>query len=130
MNQLARIRLPATRTELLAQSEPIRPQTLYYGVSEIHLALYEDPDYQQYLNAYTRDQAVEGSIAADEFTAARIIRDYAVEHSMIMVQSATLVDIVRAHRRAMVDGHISRKERRAVAAAMAEAAQMAGNSAQ
>lgn len=121
MNSITKIELPATRTELLMQSEPMRPRDLFYAVWDIHLWLYEKPEYQQYLDAYTKDQAAEGSIAADEFMAANMVREYAEEHSIFSVQSAKLHDIVKALRRAMKKGNIARKQRRELAALLAAA---------
>ena len=46
-------------------------------VEEIHLMLYEDDDYQRFLYAVYDEQAIEGSLAADNIMAAGMIRDKA-----------------------------------------------------
>jgi len=121
MNSITQIELPATSKDLLAQSEPAPPSSLFAGVWDLHHKLYDDPDYKQYLNAYNRDMAVEGSITCDEVKAAEMIRDEAKKQGLVMIQSAKLAEIIRPLRRVMKKGNIARKQRRELAALLAAA---------
>lgn len=69
--------LPATRGDLLAnrKGDPVR--TLNDHIEDIHIILYEDGTYQRFLDAVYDEDAVEGSLAADNLEAARMIREYA-----------------------------------------------------
>lgn len=69
--------LPTTREEMIAQRKSEMHRTLNDHVEDIHLALYTDPDYQRLLDAVYDEDAVEGSLAADNLEAATMIRDYA-----------------------------------------------------
>lgn len=71
--------LPATRGEMLAQRKGDPHKTLNDHIEEIHSALYEDAKYQRFLDAVYDEDAVEGSLAADNLEAARMIRSHASE---------------------------------------------------
>jgi hypothetical protein len=60
--------------------------TLNDHVERIHVALYAKSDeYRKFLSAVYDDDAVEGSLRADNLELARLIRDYAAENGMTEV---------------------------------------------
>ena len=69
--------LPATRQDMIAQRKSEMRRTLNDHVEDAHLALYNDEQYQRFLDAVYDEDAVEGSLAADNLEAARMIRDFA-----------------------------------------------------
>lgn len=71
--------LPATTTDLLAQRKQDPHRTLNDHVEAIHVQLYENAEYQRFLDAVYDEDAVEGSLAADNLQAAQMIRNKARE---------------------------------------------------
>ena len=69
--------LPATRQEMIAQRKGEMRRTLNDHVEDAHLVLYDNEQYQRLLDAVYDEDAVEGSLAADNLEAARMIRDFA-----------------------------------------------------
>ena len=105
--------LPATRNALIEQrSVPLRI-TLNDLVEEIHLKLWDTQEYQDYIDAVYDEQAVEGSLAADNIKAAEMIRDYAREQkSDNKLATQKLATISKALGVVLRRYDISRKERR------------------
>jgi hypothetical protein len=64
-------------------------------VEEFHLSLFEDNKYRTYLRAVWDEQAVEGSLSADNIMAAMMIRDRAKKAESI-VASEKLATIAKA----------------------------------
>lgn len=69
--------LPATTTDMMAQRKHEMRRTLNDHVETLHLQLYEDAAYQRLLDAVYDEDAVEGSLSADNLLAAQMIRDCA-----------------------------------------------------
>jgi hypothetical protein len=88
--------LPETAADLLGLRKSQTRRTLNDQIEEIHLALYDtDEKYTEYLYAVYDEQAIEGSLAADNFKAAEIIREYARKKESIEVARQKLATIVK-----------------------------------
>jgi transposase len=124
------IPLPATPNEWEAARKIKRERTLNDHVDDIHMALQASPDevlrvkYNTYLDAVYDEDAVEGSMVADDFEAAAIIRKFAGDQTddkgnvrdpyVASKKLATLVKALRVvlnrykasrdHRRITLDG--------------------------
>ena len=72
--------LPENRNKLMMLRKIKERQNLNDMVEEVHLDLYDNDDYQVLLYATYDEQAVEGSLAADNVLAARMIREHAIDH--------------------------------------------------
>ena|SRR5262249_41435951 len=106
--------LPESVDDLLKLRKSQAKRTLNDQIEEIHLALYDnDEKYTEYLYAVYDEQAVEGSLAADNFKAAEIIREYARKHQNVEVSRQKLATIVKCLNVVLrrYDG-CTRKERR------------------
>lgn len=103
--------LPATVEDLMAQRKSMAGRTLNDYVEDLHLKLWPRPDYQQVLDAVYDEDAVEGSLAADNLMAAIMIRDQAREENVIQVKGRKLATIVKALNVVMRRYRMSRKER-------------------
>jgi hypothetical protein len=93
--------LPTTVAEL--QSLRISPpkRSLYDDVERAIFGLIEDPHFRRLLEATRNKDAVEGSLVADDYAAAGCIRDYALQHDLSLLTTATLQAIVHALRSSM-----------------------------
>jgi hypothetical protein len=80
-------------------------------VEDIHRVLVEDPGYRAYLRAVYDEQAVEGSLSADNVMAAEMIREKAKDLGS-EVASEKLATIVKALGVVLRRYHASRKQRR------------------
>jgi hypothetical protein len=80
-------------------------------VDELHNKLFEDPKYRAYLDGVWDEQCVEGSLAADNFKAAEMIRERAVKENS-RVAHEKLATIVKSLGIVLRRYGISRKERR------------------
>ena len=103
--------LPATVEGLIAQRRSPASKTLNDHVEELHLKLWADADYRKALEAVYDEEAVEGSIAADNFVASQMIRARAKDDGNTFVESRKLHTITRALKVVMRRYHISRNER-------------------
>lgn len=114
--------LPATRESLVAQYRLKRKRNINDYVEEILLKLWPEQSFMKYLDALYDSQAVEGSLEADDFEAARIIRQYAKDdnHSPL-VAGENLTTIVRAMRVAQRRYNIGRQQREEATDALGEA---------
>lgn len=89
--------LPRTTRELVAQRRLKSHRTINDEVEPIYLALYEDEVFHSFLFAVYDEQAIEGSLAADNIEAARMIRDYARKQDKNGILSKSkLATIVKA----------------------------------
>jgi hypothetical protein len=104
--------LPATKKDLLAQRVGQMRRTLNDMVEESHIALYGDDRYVAFLNAVYDEQAVEGSLSADNIMAATMIRDHAKKNGGGQLVNEKLATISKALGVVMRRYEISRKERR------------------
>lgn len=103
--------LPATVQELIARKRMVKP-TLNDHVDSIHLKLWPDPDYQALLDAVSNEDAVEGSLAADNVLAAERIRKQAQVDGDDYVANKKLAAIIIALNVVLRRYTISRNERR------------------
>ncbi|MBX8688675.1 hypothetical protein GO011_14665 [Mycobacterium sp. 20091114027_K0903767] len=90
----------------------LRSRTLNDYVEDVFLVLYRDdhPDFKALLDACSDEDAVEGSMLADDYLAARMIRDAAPAGSPI--KSKKLATIRHALKVVMRRYGVSRRERR------------------
>jgi|SRR6185312_640774 len=104
--------LPATTSDLLGQRKFEMKRTLNDHVETIHLKLYENEDYQRLLDAVYDEDAVEGSLAADNLLAAKMIRDFAIADGFDpYVADKKLATIAKALGVVLRRYGVSRKER-------------------
>jgi hypothetical protein len=89
----------------------MRERTLNDHVDDIHRALWTNPQYRRALEAVHDEDAIEGSLAADNLVAATIIRDYARQNGHEHVADKKLATIVKAMSVVLRRYGISRKER-------------------
>jgi hypothetical protein len=111
-------RLPTGTAAHLAHRKLKSKRTLNDLVEDVHLTLVEDPSYVAFLNAVFDEQAIEGSLAADNLEAAHMIRerakkigsDLAREKKATIAKSLGIVmrryEWSRKERRNMVAGEI------------------------
>jgi hypothetical protein len=121
-NRLPYERLPTNTAAHLAHRKLKAKRTLNDLVEDIHLSLVEDAKYIGFLDAVYDEQAVEGSLAADNLEAAHMIREKAIktgsdigkEKKATIAKSLGIVlrryEWSRKERRNIVDGEIVRTE--------------------
>ena len=80
-------------------------------VDELHNKLFENDKYKTYLEGVWDEQCIEGSLAADNFKAAELIRDRAVKENSPVAREK-LATIVKSLGIVLKRYGISRKERR------------------
>lgn len=97
VSQLKKVPLPATVEDMLAR-KPITQQNLNDHIDTIHVRLWStDQRYQQLLDAVYDEEALEGSLAADNVMAAMAIRNYALKDNTDMyVGKKKLATIVKS----------------------------------
>jgi hypothetical protein len=78
----------------MRKSKSVR--TLNDAVEEIHLTLFNDEKYHAYHDAVYDEQAVEGSLSADNLMAAQLIRNYAMSKGRTEVAKEKLATISKA----------------------------------
>ena len=110
------------KSRMLAEPLPIRleewqrklkvDRTLNDLVEDIHRMLVEKPEYVAYLNAIYDEQAIEGSLSADNVMAAMAIRNRAREIEGNEVAKEKLATISKALGVVLRRYGASRKERR------------------
>ena len=103
--------LPASVVELLAQRKSLRARSLNDDVEEIHLKLWESPDYHKLFVPIWREDTIEGSFIADDMVAATQIRTFAVKNAASVAAGSKLAAIVRSLHVVCRRYGISRKER-------------------
>ena len=87
-------------------------RTLNDLVEDVHRILVEDPNYLRLLDAVYDDEAVEGSLAADNLEAAAMIRDRAVKLGMTELADKKKATIAKALGVVLKRYELSRTERR------------------
>lgn len=115
--QVQRLRpppVPATREEMRA-GRKVQVQDINNEVDVLHDQKWDDEDYRQLFNAVYNEDAVEGSLIADDFAAATMIRDYAreLDKDHFLARKGTAA-IAKALRVVMKRCGLSRKERAAM----------------
>ena len=107
--------LPSTTQGLMARRRHKDIRSLIDETEEVHQVLWEEQEYRKYFNAAYNDQAVEGSLAADDFMAVSMVRAKAQEMGIQSVATVKIHDLTIAlHRVAGRYEGLTRKERRAV----------------
>ena len=109
--QLKSIPLPVSQEALIALRKSMRLRTLNDYVDDVHVFLWNDPDYRLSLQGVSDGECVEGSMSADNFLAAGIIRRHAIETGNINLSKQKLAPIVRALGIVLRRYGITRKER-------------------
>jgi hypothetical protein len=112
-------KLPTTVEEFREWRQNATNRTLNDIVEELHLTLYRDEKYRAFLDAVWDEQAVEGSLAADNIMAAQMLRELAKKQGRIeaagqklstLAKSLGVVlrryDATRKLRRDMVGGQV------------------------
>jgi|SoiMethySBSTD1v2_1073268.scaffolds.fasta_scaffold470461_2 hypothetical protein len=105
-------RLPETATEFLAHRKMKATRSLKDQVEDVHIALYDDKSYKALLEAVYNEQAVEGSLAADDFKAAELIREKAKQMNYVELAVQKLATIAKTLGVVLRRYGASRKERR------------------
>ena len=103
--------LPATVEDMLAQRRTMAGRTLNDYVEDLHIKAWSDPKYQQFLDAVYDEDAVEGSLSADNYSAAQLLRDLARKQAIPQVATRKLATIVKALNVVMRRYRMTRKER-------------------
>lgn len=112
MNNVTKtLALPATTQDLMSMRKSMRERTLNDHVEDVHVALWDDPAYHRALEAVYDEDAVEGSLAADNFLAATMIREHARANGNLYLKDKKLATIVKALNVVLKRYGISRKER-------------------
>lgn len=104
--------LPTTTEGLLKLRKTVKTRTLNDYVEECHVAIWEDMEYQKAIEAVYDEDAIEGSLSADDFLAANLIRKYAKDHNIVFVRDKKLATIVKAMKNVWKRYGITRKERK------------------
>ena len=92
----ARIPLPVSKQDLLSMRKTMQERTLNDHVDDVHVQLWEDPAYHKALEAVDDGDAVEGSLSADNFLAATLIREHARKTENPHIMNKKLATIVKA----------------------------------
>lgn len=92
-NRVARP-LPSNTMELIQSRKSEKVKLLHDEIELIHLKLFEKQAYKDLLDAVYPEDAKEGSLIADDFELARMIRDYAQSSNNAYVSSKKL-DTIR-----------------------------------
>lgn len=112
MNEMSKVAaLPVTQQDLRALRKTMRERTLNDHIDDIHDALWPDPAYRRALEAVYDEDAIEGSLAADNFVAAGMIRAYAVKEDNRHVKDKKLATIVKSLNIVLRRYGIGRRER-------------------
>jgi hypothetical protein len=105
--------LPSNRTELQALRTVSFDVNINDLVDNINTELFlNDPEYKEYLRAVHDSQAKEGALSADNWSAARMVREYARENAIGGVMNENLATIGKALNVALRRAGLSRKQRR------------------
>lgn len=104
--------LPSTVAMLVEQKKTKQKATLNDMIDALHLSLWEDPEYQKFLDAVYNEQAVEGSTACDDVEASRMLRKKAREQGNQYIAGLKLATIMKGLHVVLRRYGISRKERR------------------
>jgi hypothetical protein len=96
---------------MLAQRKPMVGRTLNDYVEDIHVKLWPNATYQKLLEAVYDEDAVEGSLAADNLEAAGMIRAMALKDEILQVSGRKKVTISKALGVVLRRYHMSRNER-------------------
>ena len=111
-SQSTAMALPKTVKALMEQKKSKMTSTLNDQVDTVHLSLWEKPEYQRYLDAVYKEQAIEGDLFCDDIEASRLIREEARRQGNAYVASQKLATIRRALMVVLRRYQISRTERR------------------
>lgn len=105
-------KIPSTPDKFLKLRKLKAQRTLNDQIEDIHIALLDNPAYMAFLEAVYDEQAVEGSLAADNIMAASVIRDKAAKMDNGALRNQKLATIAKALGVVLRRYGVSRKERR------------------
>ena len=112
MNALLKsVPLPVSQEALIALRKSMRLRTLNDYVDDVHVYLWNDPNYRRALEAVSDGDCIEGSMSADNFVAATMIRRHAIETKNTNLSDRKLAMIVKALGVVLRRYGITRKER-------------------
>ena len=106
------IALPPTVSALIEGRKSRKTATLNDMVDTIHLNLWEDPEYREFLDAVHREDAVEGDLFCDDIRASEMIREKASAEGNRYVAKKNLATIRKSLLVVLRRYGISRRERR------------------
>lgn len=89
-------KLPGSVEEFRALRKVKSARTLNDLVEEVHLGLYDTEKYSQFLYAVYDEQAIEGSLSADNIMAASMIREKAKSTGKIELAREKLATIAKS----------------------------------
>jgi len=104
--------LPATTDKWLEERSLKSEPTLNDIVEQLHWKLISNKQYRSYLEAVWDEDAVEGSLSADNLKAAEMLREVAQKDDGNIVGTKKLATIVKSMNVVLRRYHKSRKERR------------------
>jgi hypothetical protein len=104
--------LPDTTEKFLSLRKVKSKRTLNDQVEDLHIGLYEDETYVGFLYAVYDEQAIEGSLAADNLEAANMVREKAKKAGYDEVARQKKATIAKALGVVMRRYEQSRNERR------------------
>lgn len=110
---LVPIALPGSVVELAKYRKSKARRSIIDECEQAYLALWETDEFRAFLAAYRNKDSVEGSMQADDFCAARMIREKAMEMELPLLSRANLADTTVALRRVLNRYNMGRQTRRA-----------------
>lgn len=103
--------LPVTVQDLEAKRKVFHQPTLNDRVDAVFVRLWENEEFRGFLDGVYDEDCKEGSRSADDYTAARMIREYAVENKEAYVASKKIATLMKALKVVMNRYGIGRKQR-------------------
>lgn len=111
-HKIASIPLPATTAEFLERRKSQINRSLNDLVEELHLQLFENEKYRGFLEATYNEDALEGSLHADDHEAARILRLHAREVNCVQVKDKKIATIAKVLNKVLAKYDSTRRQRR------------------
>jgi len=106
------VALPPTVADLIEQKKTRKSRTLNDMIDDVHLHLWENPEYRSFLDAVHREDAVEGDLFCDDIRASEMIREQARKEGNRYVAEKNLATIRKSLLVVLRRYGISRRERR------------------
>lgn len=105
--------VPATTEDMLKGKVTKTTMTLNDYVEQAYIALYSNEEFQKSIDAVWDEDAVEGSLAADNFIASGMIRDWAkTDNNSPYLEGRKLATIAKSLNVVLRRYGLSRKQRR------------------
>jgi hypothetical protein len=110
--RLTTMHMPSTTEKWLEDRKLKSEPTLNDLVEQLHWKLVSNEKYRSFLEAVWDEDAVEGSLSADNHKAAEMLREFARKDDSNIIGTKKLATIVKALNVVLRRYHKSRKERR------------------